>query len=65
LARRVHEAAQQLELHCRIEKVEDLSRIIEVGVPVPALVVDGKVMVSGNVPDTEQIARLLSGEETT
>jgi small redox-active disulfide protein 2 len=59
LANRVRTAAEELGLEYQFEKVSDLGRIIEVGVPVPALVVNGRVAASGVLPSLEEIKRLL------
>jgi predicted DsbA family dithiol-disulfide isomerase len=43
-----------------VTKVQDLAQIMKYGVMVtPALVIDGKVAVSGKVPGTDDIVRLL------
>ena len=50
----------------RVEKVEDIKDIVAHGVMVtPALVVDGKVLSQGKVPDVAQIAAWLSGHAAT
>ncbi len=54
-------ASEELALDCEIEKVTDFLRFAEFGVMVtPALVVDGKVMVSGRVPPIEEVKKMLS-----
>ena len=56
----VIKASEELALCCEIEKVEDFMRFPEFGVMItPALVVDGKVKVSGRVPAIEEIKKLL------
>ena len=53
-------AADELHLQYTIEKVTDLPKIMGFGVmTTPALAVDGKVMVSGRVPDVEAIKVML------
>jgi hypothetical protein len=43
-----------------IEKVTSIDNIIEIGVMItPALVVDGKLKCSGNVPSVDQIIDML------
>jgi small redox-active disulfide protein 2 len=55
------EAARQLGLDCKIEKVEDFLRFADFGVMItPALVVDGKVRVTGRVPPVEELKKLLA-----
>ena len=54
-------AAQALGEPYELEKVTDLNRIMSFGVMMtPALVVDGKVKVSGKVPSVDQLMVLLS-----
>ena len=54
-------AAEELGLDCEIEKVGDMLRFAEFGVMVtPALVIDGKVAVSGRVPSLEEVKTMLS-----
>jgi small redox-active disulfide protein 2 len=59
LSRRVVAAAQRLGIECRVDRVSDLTRIIETGAPVPALVVDGSVKSAGLVPGDAEIEKLL------
>jgi small redox-active disulfide protein 2 len=54
-------AAQALGQPYEIEKVTDLKRIMSFGVMMtPALVVDGKVKVSGKVPSVDEIKAMLT-----
>jgi len=53
-------AAQALGVPYELEKVTDLRQIMAFGVMMtPALVVDGKVKVSGKVPSVDEIKALL------
>lgn len=53
-------AAQSLGVEYELEKVTDLNRIMSFGVMItPALVVDGKVKVSGKVPSVDDLKKLL------
>ena len=53
-------AAQTLGVDYELEKVTDLNRIMSFGVMMtPALVVDGKVKVSGKVPSVDDLKKLL------
>ena len=55
------QAAQSLGLQYELEKVTDLNRIMSFGVMMtPALVVDGKVKVSGKVPSVDEIKTMLT-----
>lgn len=54
------QAAKELGIEYEIEKVTDINQIMEFGVMMtPALAVDGKVRVSGKVPDIGEIKNLL------
>lgn len=62
LTHATEQAAQSLGLPYDLEKVTDLNRIMSFGVMVtPALIVDGKLKVSGKVPPVDDIKKLLSG----
>jgi len=55
------EAAAQLNMECNIEKVEDIQKIMAYGVMMtPALVVDGKVKLTGKVPSVDELKKLIS-----
>jgi small redox-active disulfide protein 2 len=55
------QAAQSLGLQYELEKVTDLKRIMSFGVMMtPALVVDGKVKISGKVPSVDEIKTMLA-----
>lgn len=55
------QAAKELGLEYEIEKVTDIDAILEFGVmTTPALVVDGKLKLSGRVPSAEQLKLVLS-----
>jgi small redox-active disulfide protein 2 len=61
LAETTEEAAKSLGLEYRMEKVTDIRAIMGFGVmTTPALAVDGVVKVSGKVPSTEEIRKILS-----
>jgi len=65
LATVVENATRRLGIECEIEKISDIEKIMEAGVmKPPAMVVDGKVLVSGRVPSGEEIERLLVGGMT-
>lgn len=54
-------AIEALGINANIEKEEDIMKIMEYGVNrTPALVVDGKVVVSGRVPSEKELKDLLS-----
>ncbi len=60
LARRAEIAAKQLGTAYSLEKVRDLRRVVEIGVPVPALLVNGTVCAAGTIPPVAAIRDMLS-----
>ncbi len=61
LQKHVGTAIEELGLDWRIEKVEDLDTILSLGVVrTPALVRDGQVLVTGQVPTVVELKELLS-----
>ncbi len=61
LTEQTQQAAGELGLECNIEKVEDIQKIMAYGVMMtPALVVDGKVMITGKVPSVDELKKLIS-----
>lgn len=61
LERATREALDELGLEATVEKVTDFADIASYGVmKTPGLVVDGEVLVSGRVPRTEELRRLLA-----
>ena len=55
------QAARELGLDHELRKVTDLKQIMALGVwRTPALVVDGKVKVSGKVPSVDELKKLLA-----
>lgn len=54
------QAADELGLEYEIEKITDITKIIEMGVvKTPGIAVDGVVKVSGRLPSAEEIKELL------
>jgi small redox-active disulfide protein 2 len=63
LAKAATAAADELGIDYELEKVTDLLKFADFGVMVtPAMVVDGKVVVTGKVPGPEQLRELLPHE---
>jgi small redox-active disulfide protein 2 len=61
MAELTEEAAKQSGADYTLEKVTDITKIIELGVMItPALLVDGKLKCSGNLPSVEQIVKMLT-----
>jgi small redox-active disulfide protein 2 len=59
---RVRKAVEELKIKdVKIIKIEDMSEILEYDVmQVPALIVDGVIKSSGNVPTIEEIKKILT-----
>lgn len=54
-------AAKELNLEFTIDKVTEISKIMEFGVMItPALVVDGEVKSAGKIPRPDEIKKMLS-----
>jgi len=54
------QAISELGIEAELSKEEDIVKILEYGIPkTPGLVVDGKVVMSGRVPTSEEIKNLL------
>ncbi len=50
----------ELDIAADVSKVEDIMKIMEYGVmSTPALVIDGKVVMSGQVPPISQVKEIL------
>lgn len=63
LMKQTQRAVQDLGLDCTVEKVTDIMQITSYGVMMtPALVVDGKVKVTGKVPSLDDIKKMLEQE---
>ncbi len=61
LEQATREAVKTLNINATIEKEEDMMNIMAYGVNnTPALVVDGKVVVSGRIPNQKDLKELLS-----
>ncbi|RMF73650.1 MAG: thioredoxin family protein [Acidobacteria bacterium] len=60
LAEVAEKALNELGVEYQLEKVTEMDRIVGYGVmATPALVVDGKVVLSGRVPSLEECRKLL------
>jgi small redox-active disulfide protein 2 len=60
LAALAEDVAKKSGIDYTLEKVTDINKIMTFGVMVtPALVVDGKVRCSGNVPSVDQLVTML------
>ena len=56
----VQHVVDEAKLTCRVEKNTSIDRMVELGVlTTPAVVFDGKVVLAGKIPRTEDVRRLL------
>jgi small redox-active disulfide protein 2 len=62
LAEMVKQAAEQTGVAIDLEKVEDMATIVGYGIiGTPGLVINGKVVHSGSLPDPKKVAAWLQG----
>lgn len=60
LAEMVTQAAQKAGVAINLEKVEDMAAIVSYGIMgTPGLIIDGKVVHSGSLPDPKKVAAWL------
>ncbi len=63
LYERTGQAARELGLDCEVVKLTDPNLMLGYGImATPALVVDGRIRVSGRVPSVEQLKALLRSD---
>ena len=63
LAENAVAAAEELNIDFELEKISNINDIIAFGVMLtPALALDGKVKISGKVPNTDAIKKILEQE---
>jgi len=56
----VQHVVDEAKLECVVQKSTSIDRMIDLGVlSSPALVFDGKVVLSGRIPKTDEVRRLL------
>lgn len=61
LEKATREAVTELGIDANIEKEEDIMKIMQYGIMhTPALVIDGKVVVSGRLPNEKELKSLLT-----
>lgn len=61
LEKTTRQAAEELNLDAEIEKVEDIQKIMEFGIMrTPGLVINGKVVLSGQVPKVSELKEILT-----
>lgn len=60
LAQIVREVVDELKLEAGVEEVDDITKILEYPIlTTPGLVINGKVVLSGQVPSKEKLIELL------
>ncbi len=63
LEKATRDAVTELGLNANVEKEEDIMKIMEYGIMhTPALVIDGKVVASGRVPNEKELKTLLTNK---
>ena len=61
LEKNTKDVIAEMQIDAVIEKIDDIMKIMEYGImKTPALVVDGRVVVSGRVPSSDEIKKLLT-----
>jgi small redox-active disulfide protein 2 len=61
LEKLTRQAAEELSLDANIEKIEDFQKIMEYGIlRTPGLVIDGKVVLSGQIPKLAELKDMIS-----
>ena len=61
---KVCEAVKKLGVDAQIQKVDDLMEIVQLGVlSAPSLMVNGKLVVSGRVPNVKTLTEILKAQE--
>ena len=61
LEKAVKESVTELKLQAEVSKVEDIMEIMQFGImQTPALVINGKVVLSGRLPGTRELKTLLT-----
>ena len=56
----VRHVVDEAGLGCEVQKIESMDRMVELGVlKTPAVAFDGKVVLSGRLPKSDEVKRLL------
>jgi len=56
----VRHVVDEAQLECQVQKIESMDRMIELGVlKTPAVAFDGKVVLSGRIPKSDEVKQLL------
>lgn len=61
LEKAIKQAVEKTGVNASVTKVEDIVEIMQFGImTTPALVIDGKIVVKGNVPTVDELAQLIT-----
>ncbi len=61
LEKAVNDSVSELSLQADVSKVEDIMEIMQFGVmQTPALVINGKVVLSGRLPNSKELKNILT-----
>ncbi len=64
LQRTVEEAVKELELKCKIIKVDNMEKIMQYDIiAMPGLVIDEKVVITGRIPDKDEMNNILTNRK--
>jgi small redox-active disulfide protein 2 len=56
----VRHVVEEAKLGCEVQKSESMDRMVELGVlKTPAIAFDGRVVLSGHIPRSEEVKKLL------
>ena len=56
----VRHVVDEARLECEVQKIESMDRMIELGVlRTPAVAFDGKIVLSGHIPKSDEVKQLL------
>lgn len=60
----VKECVEELGIDAEIERVADLAEIVKLGVmAAPSVMIDGKLVIAGQVPSKKQMMKVLKSKE--
>ena len=56
----VRHVVDEARLECEVQKIDSMDRMIELGVlKTPAVAFDGKIVLSGHIPKSDEVKQLL------
>lgn len=59
----VQDAVAELKIDARIEKVEDMDKIVQAGIMMtPGLIINGKIKSTGKVPKKDAVIKMIQEE---